>query len=862
MSEAFAPVARAAVSRTGARWSTILSIALRDLRGGLRGFRVCIACLALGVAAITAIGALSTSLVGGMNREGRTILGGDAAFILVNRPIEQTEQARLERLGRLSSIATTRAMLRTSAQDATLVELKAVDAQYPTMGELRTEPPLARGALGRASDGAYPAIVDPLVLSRLNLAVGDEAQLGAARVRIAATLVSEPDQLATGVGFGPRLLVSQDALAASGLILPGSLVRWVYRVNTDPPLDDRGLAAAIDNVKRDLPQAGWEIRSRGNAAPQVARNIDRFSQFLAIVGLTALVVGGVGVANAVRTFIEARQDTFAILKAVGASGRAVFALALFETLAIASIGILIGIALGLATPYVVAYFARDLLPIPLDPSPRPGDVWLGLLYGYMTTLAFALWPLGRAHDTPVSALFRDRIDPARRFPRWTYVAAMAAAIAGLIAVAIGFAWERRVAVMTVTAVAGVFIALRIVATLIMAAAAKLPRPRNAEWRLAVANIHRPASLTPSLVLSLGLGVSLLVAIIQIDGNLRRELSRTLPERAPSFFFLDVPNGEASRFDAELAKAAPGAKFERVPMMRGRIVSLAGQRAEDIKAPDQISWVLEGDRGITYAATPPEGSLLVEGRWWAPDHRGDNLVSFDSEIARGLGLKVGDAIVVNVLGREITATIANLRKVEWRSMGINFVMVFSPNTFAGAPHTHLATVAFDHPPSRVEEAGLVRSLGQAFPSVTSVRVRDALEAIDKLVRQLAVAIRGASAIAVISSLLVLAGAMAAGQRARQYDAVILKTLGATRGRLLKAFCIEFGVLGALVSVFGVIAGSVAAQVVVTRVMQLSFSFELFGAILTAFVAITVTIILGLAGTWRILGDDVAARLRTL
>ncbi|WP_342361096.1 ABC transporter permease [Terrarubrum flagellatum] len=862
MSVAAADSLGAPASRGRVPLATIFRIALRDLRAGLSGFRVCIACLALGVAAITAIGALSTSLVGGMAREGRTILGGDAAFFLVNRDITPDERARLEKLGSLSVATSARAMLRAPTGDATLVELKAVDSNYPAVGELKTEPPLGRDALKRNADGSFGVVADPLVLARLNLKVGDSAEFGVARVTIAATLVEEPDKLATGVGFGPRLLASQQALDAAGLIQPGSLFRQIYRVQAQPPLDDAALNAALDGVKRDLPQAGWEIRSRTNASPNIGRNIDRFSQFLAIVGLTALVVGGVGIANAVKAFIDARQESFAILKAVGASGRAVFGLALVEVLAMATIGIAIGVAIGLVAPYLVAWLGGDLLPIPIDPTPSLRDAGLGVLYGYVTTLAFALWPLGKAHDTPVAALFRDRVDPARKWPRWSYVIAMVLSVAALAAVAIGFAWERRAAAITVAAVAGVFLLLRIVATLIMAAAARLPRPRRTEWRLALANIHRPGSLTPSLVLSLGLGVSLLVAITEIDGNLRRELSRNIPQRAPSFFFLDIPNSDAKRFDAALAEAAPGAKADRVPMMRGRIVSLAGRRAEDIKAPDQISWVLEGDRGVTYSAVPPENSRVVEGEWWAPDHRGSNLVSFDAEIAKGLNVKIGDKVVVNVLGRDIEATVANLRKIEWRSLGINFVMVFSPNIFAGAPHTHLATVAYDHPPEAAEEAALIRKLAVAFPAVTSVRVRDAIEAFDKIVKQLGLAIRGASAIAILSSLLVLAGALAAGQRARQYDAVILKTLGATRGRLLLAFVAEYGALGVLVSLFGIIAGSIAAWLVTTRLMQLEFTFELLGAILTAFLAIGVTIILGLAGTWRLLGENIAAKLRTL
>jgi putative ABC transport system permease protein len=298
------------------------------------------------------------------------------------------------------------------------------------------------------------------------------------------------------------------------------------------------------------------------------------------------------------------------------------------------------------------------------------------------------------------------------------------------------------------------------------------------------------------------------------------------------------------------------------MMRGRIVSLNGVRAEDVKASEQAAWVLDGDRGITYQQDLPEGSKIADGEWWPADHKGEPLVSFDAPIAAGLGLKVGDRLTVNVLGRNITARVANLRNVEWRTLGINFVMLFSPNTFAGAPHTNLATVtpAADGPAAN--DALLLRRLALEFPSVTAVRVKDALEAVNTIVAQLATAIRGASGLAIAASLLVLGGALAAGQRARLYDAMILKTLGATRRFILSSYALEYAAIGLVSALFGVVAGALAGWGVVTQVMKIEFVSDPTGALLAATAAIVVTVLFGLTGTLQILSKAPASHLRNL
>ena len=845
------------------RLPLLLRLALRELRAGLRGFGIFLACIALGVAAIASVSSLSRSLTEGISREGRRILGGDMAFSLIQREASGPERAFLESKGQVNVIASLRAMAIAGEKGSGLVEMKAVDSGYPTVGVLETDPQLAPADLFAERDGAFGAAVDPALLARLDLKVGDRVTVGGAAVELRARLVTEPDQIADGIGFGPRLMISQEALRATGLIQPGSLVRWTYRLILPPAMsNEEGLTRIEAEASRVLPEAGWRIRTRLNADPRFAKNIERFTQFLTLVGLTALLVGGVGVANAVRGFVDRKRASIATLKSLGAPGGQVVMLYLTQVMLIAAFAIAIGLAVGAVLPFLVTGLLGHLLPIPIQPVIAFQELGIALLYGVLTALVFAIAPLGRAHDVPVSGLFRDQIDPERRWPRRRYLAALGLSVVALVALAVVAAYDRRIALMFVAAAAGSFVLLRLVALGLMALARRMPRPRRTAARLALANIHRPGALTPSLVLSLGLGITLLVTLSFIDSNLTKQLTQSLPERAPSFFFLDIPNQQADEFEGFLKSQAGEADIERVPMMRGRLVTLGGRPVSEVKAPEDISWVLEGDRGITYSRTPPEGSKLVQGEWWPEDYGGKPLVSFDSKIAEGLGLRLGDEITVNVLGRNVTATIANLREVEWRSLGINFVMVFSPNTFAGAPHTHLATVTFPNGSDAATDARILRSSAQAFPMVTSVRVKDALEAVNDVVSQLVTAIRGASAIALIASLLVLAGALAAGHRARLYDAVVLKTLGASRARLLSAYALEYGLLGLATALFGLLAGGIASYFIVTRLMNLSFSPDLSGALLASALAVLVTVGLGLMGTWRILSQKPAQYLRNL
>jgi len=840
-----------------------LRLALRELRAGLRGFYVFIACIAFGVMAIAGVSSVATSLERGLAREGRAILGGDLSFNLSHREVTAPERAFLEGYGQVSAAATMRAMARTDDGRSALVELKGVDAAYPLFGSVALAPALALPAALARTGGVFGAAADPALLARLDLKPGARVTIGAATIELRAVLQSEPDKLAGGLGFGPRLLVSEEALRATGLLQPGSLVRWHYRVALpDADSSESTVRRITAAAEASLPEAGWEIRSRSNASPALERNVERFTQYLTLVGLTALLVGGVGVANAIKGHLDRKRDVIATLKSLGATGRDVFAVYLAQAMLLAGIGALPGLAIGAALPFLINWGFGSTIPLPIAPALNPADLGLAFVYGLMTALAFAIWPLGRAHDVSVSALFRDEVAPERRWPRLSYMLATGFVAGALAALAILLAYDRRIAAIFVAAAFGVFVTLRLVAGLVMLIARRFPRLRSTMLRLAIANIHRPGALTISVVLSLGLGLALLVTVIEIDGNLRRQFMAALPDKAPAFFFLDIQANDAERFDAFIRERAPRARLERVPMLRGRIVSVNGVAAEDLKPPQTAAWVLQSDRGITYTDQVPAGSRVTQGDWWSPDYQGPPLVSFEQKVAEGLALKIGDPIVVNVLGRNITARLANMRTLDWQSLGINFVMVFSPNTFRSAPVTHIATITYPGGSTIEEETELLKAAAVAFPSVTAVRVRDALEAFGGIVTNLVLAVRGASALTLVMAVLVLGGALAAGHRHRVYDAVVLRTIGATRGQLILAYALEYLLIGSATALFGVAAGSLAGALVITQVMNLPFAWLPGPAAAAALAAVAATVVLGLVGTFTVLGQKPAPVLRAL
>ncbi len=838
---------------------TILRLALRELRGGLAGFYVFVGCIALGVAVIAGVGALVDAVQSSFVRQGATLLGGDLTLSRPHRRAEALEKAAIARLGQVSETSSLRAMARRlDGADQMLIEAKGVDGAYPLIGQLVLEDGVA---LPDAISGRGAA-VDPILIERLGLERGDRFQLGTAEVEVRAVIRTEPDKIAERLAFGPRVMISLDTLIASGLADLGSLANWRYAVVLPEGVrQEVNLVDARADLRKALPEAGFTVRDRRDPSPRVTQTLERVRQFLTLIGLTALLVGGVGVANAVATYIDRRRKVIATFRSLGATGRMVFALHLVQVVAIAAIGIAIGVAAGLLVPWIVDALVGEALPFRAEATFRPGAVLMAVAYGFLVTLLFTLWPLGRIEQIRPSVLFRDQVGDSKNWPSWPFIAATVVVGGALLALAVMSSDSKRIALSFCAGAAGLLVVFALLGDGITRLARRLPRPRRPSLSLALGSLGAPGGLTRAVVVSLGSGLSLLVAVALVDASIVNELSGRVPKNSPNFFVLDLPREEVDGFRTLVEKETPGARVSHAPMLRGRIVQVGRHSSEQLRVSPEAQWVLNGDRGLSYSDDVPEGSTVVAGNWWPKGYAGEPQVSFEVEIAKALGVGIGDTVTVNVLGRNVTARIANLREVRWESLAINFVMVFSPNTLQAAPHNVLATVALDPATPLAREADLSRAIGKAYPASTAIRVKDAINSFNTLFRRIITAVRAAGGVTLLAGALVLAGALAAAQRRRLQTAVILKALGATRARILAAHATEYALLALIAATLAVFLGGLAAWIVTTKIMTLPFVLSGWAIGQALGASLVLIALLGGLGTWRVLRAPAVPYLRS-
>ncbi len=832
------------------RGGLALRLALRDLRGGLAGLRLLAVCLFLGVLALAGVGSLSTAIVSGLAERGQAILGGDVQLSVSQREADPQELAAFARVGQLSHITRMRAMAaRLDGAESILVELKGVDDAYPLYGAFRLQP----GALAPRPRGAQVAI-GPELAERLKLRIGDPLRIGNASLRIVGFIAEEPDRVGQGFTLGSTALVDRAGLAATGLVQPGSLYTSAYRLRLPPGQD---VGAAAKQLSSRFKDAGYQVQDRSNGAPGTRRFIERLGQFLTLVGLTALIVAGIGVGNGVTSYLDGKRPIIATLKLLGATSATIFQSYLLQIGIVALGAIVAGLTIGALVPWIVTLVAGSALPVPPSLSLYPLPLLVSAVYGLLIAFVFALLPLARARTVPAASLFRGGLEPMRR-PGWAPLLIVVAAAGLIAALAIATAREPSFAALFIGSALGLVLLLTLLGWVIRLIASRLPRPRNPLFRLALANLHRPAAQTGRLVVALGLGLTLFTTLAVIETNLSGQIRTNIPAKAPSFFMLDIPVEEIGRFRTLAARAAPTSDLVTVPSLRGSVVAVKGQRVADMAEIPEGAWFLRGDRGLTYAERVPEGSRIVEGDWWPTDYQGPPLISLDVEAARAAGLKVGDVLTVSILGREIEARIASLREINWDTMGFNFVIVFAPGALESAPHSFMATISM---PEGQEQA-FSRAVSNAFPGVSAIRVKEVVETVAGMLSQLSVAVRSAASVAILAGIAVLIGALAASRRARVYDSVMLKLLGATRGRILLAQALEFGLLALILAGVAFALGAGAGWYVVVEVLELDWAPDWGVVAATLALGALVTLVLGLLGSLPALAARPARALRSL
>lgn len=824
--------------------------ALRDLRGGLKGLRLLILCIFLGVAGLAGVGSLSEAMVGELNNRGQEILGGDIQMQVAQRSASPEERAAFEALGDVSESLRMRAMASArGGETSVLAELKSIDRAWPLYGHFS----LAPGALA-ARPGGHDVAVAQALVDRLRVKIGDNIRLGDGDFRIIGIIADEPDRVGEGFALGPTILIGGDGMAATKLVQPGSLYTARYRIKLPAYEDVRQLVDQLDERFHD---ANWEVSDRTNAARGLRRFVGQLGQFLNLVGLTALAVAGIGVGNGVGSWLDQRRGGIATLKILGASSATIFRVYLIQIAIVAAASVIAGLAVGAAFPALLGWFAGDALPIQPSFDIFPLPLAIAAAYGLLAALLFSLVPLSRAGQISPAAIFRARVDPLRR-PSGRIIATMAVALAAIVGLAVGFARDPMLSAGFLGGIALILLLLAAIGRLIRRGAAMLPHPRRPLLRLALANLHRPGSQTDRLVVALGLGLTLFVALAVIQTNLASQIERTVPAKAPNFFVLDIPTDGLDRFERAVHGAAPEAVIKSVPSLRGSVVAVRGVRVADMKPLPKGAWILNGDRGLTYATELPEGNEIVAGKWWPKDYAGPPLISVEDRAAEALNLKPGDSMTIAVLGVEIETKVASIRRVNWETMGFNFGIVFAPGALEGAPHSYMATI--DQPDAR--EPQVNRAVMNAFPSVSLIRVKDVVSQVSSIFEQLATAIRAAASVTLAAGIAVLVGAIAASRRARSYDSVLLKLLGATRWQILAAQAAEYALLAALIAALAFGAGTVAGWYIVRHVFDLGWAPDWLTVLATLAIGAIGTLGIGLLGSLPSLSARPAQVLRDL
>jgi len=830
---------------------TAARIARRELRGGLSGFRIFLLCLILGVAAIAGVGSLRAGIEAGLSRDGAALLGGDAEIELTYRFATPSERAWMDSAAtRVSEVADFRSMV-VRGDERGLTQVKAVDGAYPLLGEVVLEPAMPLAAALAGQNGLPGAVMAPLLIDRMGLGLGQTFRLGTQDFVLMAALQREPDDAGAGFALGPRTLVALPALSASGLLAPGTLYDTKYRLDLPATLP---LADAEAAARAAFDGAGLRWRDARNGAPGVAQFVDRLGAFLILVGLSGLAVGGIGVSAAVRAYVNAKTPVIATLRTLGADRTTLFQTYFLQVGALSLVGIALGLALGGITPILLGPLIEARLPVPAILTLYPAPLAEAAIYGFLTAMLFTLWPLAKTENIRAASLFRDALAKSP-LPRARFLLATLATLAMLLGTALWFSGSWRLTLGTFGGLAGALLLLAITAKLLRLVTRVL-RPLaqglpSLRWSLAA--MSGPRDETSSAVLSLGLGLAVLSAIGQIDGNLRAAITRDLPAEAPSYFFVDIQKDQMPGFLARLDSDRAVSRVENAPMLRGVITQINARPAAEV-AGDH--WVIRGDRGLTYAGAQPTTTRITEGEWWPADYVGPPLISFAAEEAAEMGLSLGDTLTINVLGRDITGTLASFREVDFSTAGMGFVLAMNEAALSGAPHTFIATV-YAAPEA---EATLLPDLSNSFPNITAIRVRDAITRVSELLSAIASATRWGAAATLLTGLFVLIGAAAAGERSRTSEAAMLKTLGATRAQILWSFTIRSALLGSFAGLIALAAGVAGGWSVSTYIFETDFHIVWPSALGVIGGGILATLLSGLAFALRPLAARPARVLR--
>ena len=834
-------------------WRMVWRLAWRETRAAWRHFTYFFVCIALGVAALVGVGLFAANMDRAIQREARGLLAADVELRTTRQlaPEGETILGRLDERGVARMHVSELVAMAAASAGTQLIELKAVEPGYPFYGTLRADPNDAPAALF----GGSQVLAEETLLIRLGLKVGDMLKIGQADFRIAGILKKEPDRAAGAFSFGPRVLMSRQSLDATHLVQPGSRVTHRHLFKLPETLSPR---AVQGELAATFPDKTVRVSTYQESQPMLRRFLRQLTMYLGLVGLIALMVGGIGVASSVRAFLKEKLETIAVLKAIGAESGTILRVYFTQTLLLGLVGSLAGAALGAALQIALPPLMQTWLTIDLELQ----FAWLpfvrGVAMGLLTTALFALWPLLEVRHVRPNLIFRREVseEPAGAPGRaaWIAGALLALALAGL---ALWQAGSWRAAGLFIGALVAALILLRGTAWLVVRLARWLPRWKPLIWRQGLANVYRPGSQAKTILVSVGIGVMVILAIHLVERNILWEIGENIPADAPSFFFIDIQPDQKDAF-ARLMAERGRADVRLTPLVRSRLWALNGKpvRRESHEEREH-GWYYTREYVLTFQQELPRENVVVKGQWWdGPGSSGHVRVSVEEEAAHRLGLDLGSTVEFDIQGARVFATVASIRKVEWGNMSTNFYFIFEPGALEGAPMTYVATARVD----AAEEIPLQRAVVAAFPNVSAINIRDVLDSVARVVDRISLVIRFMAGLSILAGSVVLAGALAATRFRRIYEAMVLKAVGATRGTVAGTFAVEYALLGAAAGVIGTGLAAALAWGVGRWILDVKWLFQ--PAALAWGIAATMagTILVGFLSTYRILGQKPLPVLR--
>ncbi len=882
--------------------SFAVKMAWRETRAAWRHFFYFLVCIALGVSAIVSVGLFAANVERAVTREARGLLGGDLE-VRTSRPMSEAGERVLCSLAsrgilmtHVSELVAMAAAVNDgqarSGPTTQLVELKAVESGYPLYGTVKADPDRPLSSLltsirtGCAAPFCYGALVQESLLIRMGLSVGDHLKIGQATFLIAGVIRKEPDRIANAFSLGPRVMISREGLMAAELVKPGSRVRERYLLKVPPGMP---IPPLLDELRGRLAGEMVRVSSYREAQPQLKQFLEQLARYLGLVGLTALFVGGIGVATSVQAFLREKLQTIAILKTLGADSATVVKTYLGQAAFLGLLGSVTGAGLGVALQdllpgFISSLFATNVLEQIAFSSELSRSSWLplfnGMSLGLLTTVLFSVWPLLGIREIRPALILRREVAGSESAPlagavhqwkpwRWKVGADDPVRAITAISIAVGLAglsiWQAgswKVGLVFLGALVLAIVLLSLAAAALVRVVRWVPTPRSLAVRYAIGNLDRPGSHATGIVVSVGIGVMVIMAVGLLERSLIRQLGENRPEDAPTFFFIDIQPDQADGFIRLLHERTGDLNPQLTPLVRSRLAAINGrpvtiEEGGEEERDKRKSWYFTREYVLTFLDRLPKGNEVVKGEWWKPGQVfSQPLVSVEEEAARNLGLDVGSVVEFEIQGATVSAEVSSIRKVEWRNFSTNFYMILSPGSLEEVPVTYVATARV--PPQ--DEIPLQQAVVAAFPNVTAINVGDVLDSFARLLDRLSLAIRAVAAFCILAGALVMAAALAATRYRRLYESVILKALGATRGLIARSFATEYALLGAIAGVIGIALASALSWAVLYFILELPWSFQpgvlTVGFLLT--VALNLTV--GFLATFRILGQRPLAVLR--